>query len=1162
MNIVDSMTDNNADTDIGTSQLSLPQQGLTKLQPLAMLPPSMLPPSTLCSTDSDPDSRLRPIISAMYLMSNQPPEVWIGTIMGLGIQLRGFLFRVLLGIRTTSTKVLVERICRYAIQYRHAELLSLLDADVILDAWRGDHGYPVFIALLSRQRKLAARLIQAGANLRKYWGPRVLALAIEQGYDNLIPLMVQEGMDINASVEINSHKTTALMVAVARHKPKIAKLLIEMGADINCTVVVNLRSIGTSFDTLSRTRTALGIALTRGQLELAELLFSNGAQLNEFEISEPAVLLSRSTWTGTDVSLVKLMIEAGISLAGIYFPEECGTPLQVAIRSGSADMIRLLLARGAEVNSSASVMDCLLKTAIETCSFEVVLVLVEAGAIVNPPLLDLSALCARSYGTALGEAVGKGDCETVQLLLNHAANANAVQQVGQQRRQTELYAAVSRDSLPMTQLLLSAGALVNEKNEDLVEGKGWLEQTALHVAVRNKNVALVQALLQAGAEVDIPAACSGALGEYEISTFEIVAEIPDADVLRLLLKANSAMPGYSGVYALQTAVRVGDHRLVEALIRSGIDVNAIAPKGTKRPPLQIAVAHGFRDVVELLLSAGATVNYPSDGVSRTALQEAVKTGDRVLAQLLIDFGADANAPAARVDERTALQHAVLHNCEEIVRVLIQAGADVNEMGTAKPLWLATHAGYVQMVDLLLDFAAEVDPRTVQVPEAPTPLQAAAGSGSYDIVVRLLGAGAAVDEGATDSRGTALQAAARHGDIEIVQLLLRNGADVNRSSESASYGTALHEAVMQGHDDLARFLSNRGADLNKPGRVPGQNHFHGTPLQSALDNDNLNLAQWLVEAGARADVLTADTQDRRTPLEAAMEVNSDAAVRLVLLAGADVRLSGDYLLGGSYPPSHRCFGPALVAAVSWRNPDRVRDLLTAGADPDASALVISWQESIEGHLNPLQAAVANSDHEMIRILLHAGASPHIRTSFPYYEHGDKGDVCEGSLLAVAIRNRLSSTGIVKLLLDCGASIDIPASGNLGRTALQAAAERGDMELLQELIQHGADVNAPPSDTAGATALQLAARHGYAGIVSILLEAGADPFAAGAAAHGRTALEGAAENGRADLVQLLLNIGRVTGLRAASYRRARDLALNRFENVIADMIKTVMADAEAS
>lgn len=59
-------------------------------------------------------------------------------------------------------------------------------------------------------------------------------------------------------------------------------------------------------------------------------------------------------------------------------------PIQVAIRSSSADMIRLFLARGAEFNSLVITTDYLFKTAIKTCSLEIVLILVDTRAIVNP----------------------------------------------------------------------------------------------------------------------------------------------------------------------------------------------------------------------------------------------------------------------------------------------------------------------------------------------------------------------------------------------------------------------------------------------------------------------------------------------------------------------------------------------------------------------------------------------------------------------------------------------------------------------------------------------------------------------------------------------------------------------------------------------------------
>lgn len=74
-------------------------------------------------------------------------------------------------------------------------------------------------------------------------------------------------------------------------------------------------------------------------------------------------------------------------------------------------------------------------------------------------------------------------------------------------------------------------------------------------------------------------------------------------------------------------------------------------------------------------------------------------------------------------------------------------------------------------------------------------------------------------------------------------------------------------------------------------------------------------------------------------------------------------------------------------------------------------------------------------------------------------------------------------LVELMLKNGANVNAPTNGVKGRTALQAAAERGNVKLVRRLISLGADVNAAASPV---TCLQAAAEHGRLDIVSLLLK----------------------------------------------------------------------------
>ncbi|KAI5868349.1 hypothetical protein GGS23DRAFT_592128 [Durotheca rogersii] len=123
-------------------------------------------------------------------------------------------------------------------------------------------------------------------------------------------------------------------------------------------------------------------------------------------------------------------------------------------------------------------------------------------------------------------------------------------------------------------------------------------------------------------------------------------------------------------------------------------------------------------------------------------------------------------------------------------------------------------------------------------------------------------------------------------------------------------------------------------------------------------------------------------------------------------------------------------------------------------------------------------------------------------------------------------------LVALLVDRGANINQPAHKNRGKTALQAACgwnassaaeKEKKLTLVRCLIENGADVNAAAAASYGCTALQHAAALGDIETALLLIHHGANPNA-GPYKHGeRCALDAAALSGRLDVVQLLLNVG---------------------------------------
>ncbi|KAI0846871.1 ankyrin repeat-containing domain protein [Daldinia vernicosa] len=126
-------------------------------------------------------------------------------------------------------------------------------------------------------------------------------------------------------------------------------------------------------------------------------------------------------------------------------------------------------------------------------------------------------------------------------------------------------------------------------------------------------------------------------------------------------------------------------------------------------------------------------------------------------------------------------------------------------------------------------------------------------------------------------------------------------------------------------------------------------------------------------------------------------------------------------------------------------------------------------------------------------------------------------------------------LVEQLVGMGADINMPAFENWGRTALQAAAARGHMALVERLVRMGANINAPRAKRMGMTALQAACafdaestteRANMIKVIRFLIIEGADvntPVAMEGSYSFDTALQIAASNGDIEVAILLIQRG---------------------------------------
>ena len=136
-----------------------------------------------------------------------------------------------------------------------------------------------------------------------------------------------------------------------------------------------------------------------------------------------------------------------------------------------------------------------------------------------------------------------------------------------------------------------------------------------------------------------------------------------------------------------------------------------------------------------------------------------------------------------------------------------SSVDIPGLGRQTPLFSAAYDGDVEMVQVLLDYKADVNSRNEW---GLTPLFAASCEAHPETlhVVRLLLENGANPNVWTDEGKTPLHAASEYGSLEVVRLLLEYGADME--SENKEGRTPFQVASQGGRHEVTKLLLDHGA----------------------------------------------------------------------------------------------------------------------------------------------------------------------------------------------------------------------------------------------------------------------------------------------------------------------------------------------------------------
>jgi len=429
--------------------------------------------------------------------------------------------------------------------------------------------------------------------------------------------------------------------------------------------------------------------------------------------------------------------------------------------------------------------------------------------------------------------------------------------------------------------------------------------------------------------------------------------------------------------------------------------------------------------------------------------DAAVRGDADGVRAALEQGADVDGRS--VDGATALHWAVRNDDVALARLLLAAGADpdaANRTGTT-PLRLAAINGNAETIGLLL--AAGVDPNSALTPHGDTALMLAARTGRLEAVETLLAAGADVDAAETWGGTTALVWAINEGHSDVVARLLAAGAGIDVVSKVV----APRGPGMRGVEGTAP------VDYD-PNEFPASYANGGfTPLHFAAREGEIESARLLLGAGADIDAVAADG---KSTLGLAIYNGHYELAALLVERGADVNRAdaeGFTPLFWAVDRRNMEWNPGFPWTQTADPMPLIRQLLDAGADPNV--YIDNRPESRRNFggsprikfATALMRAAYSGDVDLVRLLHEHGADPLVRNSdneTPLLAASGYGWI-DGYSQGRSNAERLAT---IRYLIENGA--DVNWACNDGITPVMVAANFGDTEIVQYLVDMGADLSA--------------------------------------------------------------------------------------------------------
>lgn len=379
----------------------------------------------------------------------------------------------------------------WAADAEDAKMASLLLAAGAKADVANDYGVtPLLVAVAGRASDVVEVLLAAGAKVSVALptGETALMTAARSGSLGAVKALLAKGADPNTREHVKGQN--ALMWAIVEGHVEIARTLIAGGADVSATstggftpllfairegrrdLALHLLERGAGVnETATDGVSALHVAVVRGYLDIAKDLLSRGADPNAAGCGYTALHWAAGTWE-TIHSHDYIFNQTAVNTV-----QEWAVLAGITDQAAKHDLIRMLLAHGADVNAQAT----------------------------KPPPKYGFALFKSNLivgGTPFYIASMVSDIPTMRLLLEHGADPTIAAKDGE----TPLIVAAGLARVPnetrVTEERVMDGVNFLLSHDNLINASNKAGVTALHAATMAGLDTIVRHLVSKGADVN------------------------------------------------------------------------------------------------------------------------------------------------------------------------------------------------------------------------------------------------------------------------------------------------------------------------------------------------------------------------------------------------------------------------------------------------------------------------------------------------------------------------------------------------------------------------------------------------------------------------------------------------------------------------------------